>query len=283
MLLSATAKFFDRETFTDAFGIDTFLGQFDPYEDMTRDGVSTQRRILSVAPDVTLPKRLVMTSDSGTFIIGGLAVDSYQGEVVRHKYVVHKATGLFAFGSTTEALADSLSGSDYAGRLWLKDMKEVLVSSEAFNLYNMYFSSTATTLTRGMVLKFLGQYYRVRNVYESGAGFRVAEASHILLGRVSTSYYSKSNEDIGEYDSDTDSYTEAAAVTLYTLQERWQDFYHNDNEAAGDFEPGDQVFSIRAEDIADPQPGDLIGSSKEFVVISRRADGTSWNLQVRDA
>jgi len=284
MLLSDAAKSFDNQTFADAFTpATTFLGQFDAYQEMTRDGVSTQRRILSVAPTVSIPATKVISGVSGIFIVGNSHVDDFMGEEVRHKYIVHKATGLFAFGSTTQALANALSGSNYAGRLWLKDMKEVLVSSETYNLYNMYFSAAATTLARGQVLKYGTEYYRVRNVYESGAGFRVAEAAHILTGRVSTTYYQHNQENVGNYNSTTDTYTETAGVSLYTLQERWQDFYHNDNEAAGDFEPGDQVFSIRAADIAAPQQGDLIGASKEFEVITARQDGTSWNLQVRDA
>lgn len=283
MDLSLAAGFFDTTQCVDAYNTRTkFLGQLDLYDDSKRDGVTVERRILSVAPGTVIPARRTIMIEGEAWIVGARNVDTFQGSAVRHKYVIHQATNL---GNLSTALQALTSGGlpVYAAAVWLKDSKDVETSSKIQNYMNTYYA-VGEPANVGSILKLGNKSYRLRNVYDSAAGVQVGEASEMPRNTLQAVSYTPKASNV--YDPVNDAYTSGLTVVTNALWERFQDNYNYESASAPKYEIGDVLITLSKAVIASPLVADkvtLLGVTWSVVAYQTDSVGTCWEMQVRRA
>lgn len=280
MRLSTAAKFFDKTKFSDAFApATTFLGQFDVYDDSKRDGATVARRVLAVAPSVSIPARRVVTAEGETWIVGVLQQDHFRGAPLRAKYVVQRASGAATLRTVAQAL--STGGlATYAAKMWIKDVKEVEVSSSLNGFFNLYLPSPEVVAV-GQLIQVAGRQHLVRNSYLSVAGFLVAESSELALDAVTVGTYKAMTHNVAD-----DVRTPASTTALNLLKLRWQDLFQYKEQAQPTFEEGDLRALVRKVDVATAKVNDLLnfgGEDWEIKSVSNEDGGACWGLHLRHA
>lgn len=120
----------------------SFLGQLDVYDDSKRDGIGTERRILSMDPRVALPATLVDNGGAVVFInkqpwLMSLLAQSdtfdtsgADGAPIRSKYVIQRAPAHFvAFDPLSFVNGADPAALGWCGAVWTKETKYESASS----------------------------------------------------------------------------------------------------------------------------------------------------------
>lgn len=278
MRLAAAASRFDKVLCQDAYTPATQLyGQLDVFDDSRRDGVTVLRRVLSVAGGTAIPARRALTIHGEQWIVGTHESDSYKGEVIRDKFVLQRAHGACTIRTIDQALIGSGGVSAYGAKLWVKDMKEIEVSSKLSPFFHIYLSSYETVAV-GSVISLLGREHIVRNTFLSAAGFLVAESDELVAGAIQAgTFYPRS------YAPATDAITDGAPVALQVLRLRFQDEYEYLQAAAPKMEAGDIRVMIRKNVTAAPPKANdkLVLPDATWLVISVSDESSGWGLHLR--
>lgn len=272
---------FDRALCADAYVLGpSFKAQLDLFDDSKRDGGTVARRVLSVAPGVALPARGAINVHGEVFLVGGLHQDSFNGSVVRKKYVCHRADSLGMVRTLEQAILATAGTATYGARLWVKDMKEVDVSSKLNAFFNLYFAASEA-IPVGSVVTLQGIMHLVRNSFVSAAGFRLAEADELPLTCLQSIVYTdKSGQ---AYDEANDAYGTLPPATVPVLWHRFQSGFENLRPAAEPFLPGDVTVNVSKASVAAAGTGDtfvMLGST--WRVLDVRDNGANvWMLHAR--
>ncbi len=270
MRLIDAARFFDSTVCVDAYTLgNTFMAQLDLYDDSKRDGVTVDRRVLSLADSIVLPARGAFNALNEVFLLGAVHKDSFGGTTIRRKYVCHRADGLASVNTLEQAILGTVGGSAYAARLWVKDNKEVVVSSRLDGFFNIYFSSTET-IAVGSVVTIDGRAHLVRNSFVNASGFLLCEADELPITYVSAVVYTdKSGQ---AYDAAADALGALGPVSCSALWHRFQSGYEYLRPSADKFEPGDITANVSKTNIP------AAGANDRFTLL-----GDTWRvLAVRD-
>jgi hypothetical protein len=278
MRLVAAARHFDRTLCQDAFAPGTqFYAQLDVYDDSKRDGATVVRRVLSVASGVSIPARRVLTVLGEQWIVGANQDDHYRGVLLRRKYVVQRASAA-SIQTIAQALGTAGTVSTYASKLWVKDLKEVDISSKLAGFFNIYLP-TYETVAAGTLVTVSGRLHIVRNFFVSAAGFLVAEADELALTALTVGTYTPQT-----YTPATDERAAGTPVALNVLRLRFQDQFAYANQAEPKYEEGDFRAIIRKADVASAKTNDLLtlgGEPYEILAVSN--EGDCWGLHLRHA
>jgi len=281
MNLRDASRFFDKALCADAYNpSSTFYGQLDLYDDSKRDGVTVERRILSVSADVIIPLRRTIVIEGIVWLVGDRNIDTFMGNVIRNKYVIHQVQDLGMLRTPKQML--STGGlSTYTSVVWVKDSKEIETSSRLYSFMNAYFA-TGEPVTAGQILTLGIDNYRMRNVFKSAAGVVIGECSLIPSGSVELGDYTSTAGRV--YNATTDTYSSLPTV-VSSLFERFQDSYIFESAAAPKYVNGDMLAIVQQSEVPSPQVGDsLVRTSGNWKVISFSDDlKGSWELQVRRA
>lgn len=281
MRLADAASFFDKVVCQDAYNgaAATFLAQLDLFDDSKRDGATVARRVLSVSPSVTLPARGAVTAHGDVYVLGGEHKDSFKGNVVRRKFVAHRAEGLGAIKTLEQAILGSAGTPAYGARVWVKDMKQVDTSSELRALFDLYFAA-GEPLAVGAVVSLDGRLHLVRNTYLSTAGFRLGEADELPDTTLASIAYTRSG---GSYDAVNDVIGSSAPVTVPALWHKFQTAFEYLRPSAETFRPGDITVNVSKAGVAAAGAGDtltLLGDT--WRVVDVRDNGANvWMLHCR--
>lgn len=275
MKLSNAAKHFDDVVATDAHGAASIRVQFLLYDDTRRDGLTVDRRIISVAPAVTIPARRVLTVGSDRWIMGDGANDYFKGEAIRTKYVAHLASGLAELKTIAQALQGQAGATFYAGIAWVKSARQIEVNSELINVETLYSSKTETVQEDQLVF-INGKMYFTRQPYTALSGFTALTLDEIEQPLEIISFSSRT------YDPITDTYS-ATTVATTVLRHRWQEHYAYTSKADQSYERGDETVWV-LESAAVAKAGDkLTLSDGEWLVLSATDEGAVRSLHVRRA
>lgn len=274
MKLAAAARRFDGQLFADAYNpLTTFKGQWDLYDDSRRDGMTIERRILSVAPTVTMPARRAVAYDGLTWLIGDSQRDYYKDQPIRHKYVAHQATEAVAPRSFADVLNGLAGTPAWAARVWVKGSKEIEISSDIADVFDIYFAP-AETVVENMLVHMSGRWHIVRTVYPSTAGLLVALADELPEPVVVTAAFASRT-----YLPNTDSWS-VDPISVQALRLRWQSHFHYPMRGVEKFKSGDQVLVVLKSAIT-PKAGDLVELSGDgYRVDSVLDEGTTWALHL---
>lgn len=281
MRLRDAARYFDRTVCADAYTpAITFKAQLDLFDDSKRDGAVVRRRVLSVDADVDLPVRGVFTAHGDTFLIGAKHADSFNGSVIRKKYICHEADGLASVLTLDQAIRGLAGTSLYAARAWVKDEKDIETTSAPTSLYDLYVSPDEVVAS-GSIVTLGGRAHIVRNTYPSASGFLVCEGDEMPAAyRTAVVYTDASGQ---AYDAASDAIGGLAPVTCNAVWHRYQSGYEYLRAAAETFMPGDITVNVSKTNITAAGAGDtftLLGDA--YRVISVRDNGANvWLLHAR--
>lgn len=277
MTLHEVARFADMTVFKDAYSSATFFGQLLLFNDSTRSGPATKRRVLEVGPDVALPaKKTITESLTGlTYIVSIPSYDYYNGTPIRAKYPVSPADGVIEIRTIGQLLANSGGITDaYADLTYLR--RVILEDQSSFEQGFDVFLSNYYSVDRGTIIKFDGKYYRARqDSRKDEVGMTAVEVSQVHTP-VGTATFQGAGT---TFNPTNDSYTPPAAVpNVATFTESiFLDFVH---EALGyvKLQPGDKAISFLKATVASVKAGDKIGN---YRVLSVSDNSTFWTIHGR--
>lgn len=242
MKLSKAAQMFNKTKFFDAYtGEKLGVGQLDVYDDSKRDGLTAQRRVFEVAPGLAMPGRMAIEFHGYQWLVGVVEPDSYRGEIIREKYVLHQSEGLAQTSTLKQTLNGSAPHKAYAARVWTKTTAEVEISSGKFNQLQIFFSR-AEDIKTDMLIKVGDKTHTVLSVHPASAGHLAAVAEELNEGAVTVGTVTTK----GDWDHNTESYPEVT-VSVPLVKLRWQSDFAYLSQATEDFKRGDmQVVTLEA-------------------------------------
>lgn len=299
MRLANAAKHFDKQVLTDAYGIATFRGQFDLYDDNKREGVTTRRRILSTAPTVTIPSRKALKIDNTVWLVGSSNPDFFKADPIRRKHILHQADGLARVQTfaqflsnpapwtldsglpTLDATTTMVDNSGvaqgltaYAAMEWVKASKEVDESSTLADLMTAIFATSETLPAVGIVT-IGGASYLLREPHPSSAGFKTAYADEIAWPVTEQGTFTSRT-----YDPVADTWAGTGVPVRY-LRLRWQAHFEYLSKNTLKFEAGDEVL-ICLKTAATPKPNDnIVLGDGTWQALTVQSDGGCWSIHVR--
>lgn len=277
MRLAKAAAHFDRLPCLDAYtGATLFKGQFSLYDNSVRDGLTVQRRVLSVAPDVTIPARRAITIAGIPWIIGDDAPDYFNDAGIRKGYVIHRPDELATFKTIAQFLAGSAGTTAYAAKLWVKTGKELEISATAIDQMNIY-AAIGEPLTPGTLAYIGAQWLYIHSNYVSAAGFLTATANELeepaaVTATIHTRTYVPS--------TDTYSTVDTAAAGLRI---RWQEAFKYLSKSSVTYERGDQQLMLLTVAGTPTTKDQVTLSGVAWKIMSVINEGAYWSLHLRRA
>jgi hypothetical protein len=290
MTLTEAAGYFNNTEFLDAYDNSiSILGRVAAYDDNSRDSLSTDRRIITVSPGTVIPTRRVVTFAGGTAWIVGELTEDYHGEAqLRNKYVLHKVSGLATVKAFDEALLGEAGKTLFAGKLWVKDVKESEESSDVFGTYHIYVSSYEDIRDpdfangtfhdgreKNVLINLQGKWFIVRDSFESAGGFTVAVTDELpdpVVIDVDFITYTRNRVT----ETNTPTTNSIKAINL-----RWQSHFSYPDLYSVDFKRGDAQILILKDDVT-PSAGSTVAlSGRPFKVVSILDNGKVWSVHLR--
>ena len=278
MELSDAAAFFDHIPVVDAYSdAALFTGQPDLYDASERDSEAGWRRTIS-ASAITIPARRCVKFGTEIFVIGRTVKDYFDGGVIREHALLHPTDGLFSWGTPANFIAGTGTTSFYGGVSWLKERKQVALTSEVHSMYDVYCSPTESVEHGMLVLDHEGRYLRVAGLDIRTGGLAVLVTYDLGVAAVRQISYTAA----GAYDVVSDS-SSGSPILFDAVVEGFATNFNYVNNAAASFDRADKVVTIRQSDVASPKPGDtLIDQGLDYRVLEKLDDGNScWELHVR--
>lgn len=252
MKLADAARFFDRIAIRDAYSsAQLFKGQFDLFDDSKRDGVTVDRRVLSIASGLDVPTRkAVMTPDGVAWLLGTDFPDYFNGDVIRRKFTAHRADDLAAIYSLSDVCMTRDGVSAFASRSWVKDTKEINESAGMFADYDIFFAQGEPVAPRSMI-RMKNRWHLARSTYDSQAGYLVASSDELPEPVVTSAQLTlRTLDPVAETFATSD-------VNLIMILLRWQSGFEYFTQSALPFVQGDELGIIAAQ-AATPRANDLI-------------------------
>jgi len=242
------ASFFDDTQVYDAIsGQLITLGQLDLYDDSQRDGVGTERRILSYDDrnNVVWPPHKQLTISGKTWIVGSSMPDDFQGSVIRQKAVIQRADNVFLRASAFDWIRGYDPVASPCGAVWTKDMKYEESTSEVRSFYTLWVGGE--DLTRdGDFVEFNGRMNYVRNSYLSSVGMRAIEVVELPVDCLQEVLVRQTT---AVYDTTTDSPGGPIDVPVMALVMQYFDQYRIVSRAMIKPERGDLQARIAQDDL----------------------------------
>lgn len=278
MKLANAARYFDSVVFADAYNAAiTFKGQIKPFDDVLRDAINAERRILDTAADVVIPaRRVISTSDRKNWLVGAEHTDYFFGSVLRRKYVLHPASESTALQTFSDVLAGAAGTQVYASRVFLKPLREPRESSLELGLYDVYCSS-ADTIDPYRLIKLGNRWHLVRIAYPSTAGFAAALCDELLDPLLGTASFIS-----GTYDRATDTRT-TTTVSVQALLLRWQSYFSLPVASSVKYERGDDVVILPHAAVTPKAGNQLSIAGITYNILSVADETAHWSCHVRRA
>jgi hypothetical protein len=278
MNIFRAARHFDHLLCQDAYGVGAgFRAQMDVYDDSTRDGFGSVRRILSTSPDSVLPARgAVAVAGGKVWLLGESHPDYFGGREIRVKYTLHQADGVAHLRTFADWLGDSPGYVAYAARAYIRSDKEVEHSSEFYNVYELFFArGEAGNLPDPGVMTLEGQDFILHDPYFTEGGFLGARAIFLPEPRATAQLARR------QYDPVTDAW-EGEVAEFDVLSIRWQEYFHYFARYSEKYAPGDRQFIVRKEDAPTLSSTDhLTVGGREFALAAVQDEGTVWSAHGR--
>ena len=276
------ARYFDAVEARDAYDQTLlFVGQMDQYDSSERDSMTGWRRSCS-AGEIVVPTRGVVAM-GGTVYLTGRRTKDYFGEfVIREHLLLHPADGLFTMGASLSFIK-SLPGdqTQFYGAVSLrKEQKEDGVSSQTFNVYNIY-AALSENAERGMAVRGPdGVFYRIQNIETQTGRLRTFYASELGSAVLSTVGYTSTS---GAYNPVTDSSGTADPIFISAFVERFQTNFHYLKWGAGRYRPGDLVVTVADSDVTSPAVNEVFTTGgRDYRILEVQPDDQGcWEIHVR--
>ena len=286
MDLSVAASMFDDQPIYDKYTGDLlFMGQPLTYDGSVRDSVASWRQSVS-AETVVIPDRGIVTFGRDTFIAGRIIQDFFRGDMIRENVILHPCDGLYRQGPAVNFLTDPIPAeviSFYGGVTWRKSSSDEKESPEFHSICDIYFSGTENSpALDSLILAGNNTMYRVRSIEDREGGFMVAVCSELGINSVVDAVYT----DKGVYDPASDTMAAGTPIDVQAIIEQVKTNFKFVVADTAKYEPGDRIITIRAVDVALPEPEDsIVALGVVYRVISVHLDeaGSCWEIHCRRA
>lgn len=268
MTLAQAAAKFNQTVFTDLNGLNPFTAQILPFNDSTRSGPTSRRRILEVSPAVTVPD-VVIEQDTGEVFLRSIpSSDFFQGSIVRRKYVVLPSDDTYTVNTALGILSSS-AGTSVRGLANYVRRTVLSGTSDYTGGYSLVLPQSLH-MHAGEFAYFGDTYYRaVEDSFVDDIGFTVVDSIKIpnLVQTLSITVK-------GTYNPKTETYpTPVPVPTMCLVEDRMKSFI-NTRQDAEKIIPGDVTISTKKA----CSPGDIVG---DYTVIARQIYGTVYVLHCR--
>jgi hypothetical protein len=274
MRLHSAAKHFNRMPCNDAYtGAFLFNGQISLYDETKRDAESSERRIIELAPEISLPARLVVEAHGIRYIMAHGFDDSALGAVIRRKYVAHEATHLATWRTLQQVCENAVGTQAWAAKAWVKDSKEIDESSDMVGVNHIHMAVTEATAVTNIV-HFDGVYHIVRKTTKGPAGTLILTCDEVPepaveTGSLKTGTYDPINETMA-----------TTTTSVRVLRLRWQSLFEYRDALAGPFRPED-MQAVIAKSAATPAVGAMLTlSDGEYQINSVMSETGVWVCKV---
>lgn len=175
-----TARHFDRDPISDGYtGAFLFKGQTASFNDASSDGATNRRRILSIAPNLVMPTRRVLSIYGDRWVVGTGTPDGFMGFPMRVQFTMKRVTDLMTLLTPQEALTGALGTAAYIQKQYYKDTVNPITDSE-YDTHWHVFVAPGEPVGKGSFLKdAAGTCYRVRNAYLPLEGLRLCQTDQL--------------------------------------------------------------------------------------------------------
>lgn len=239
MDLHDVASFFDNDPVYDGYtGAFLFNVQAASFNDSTSDGATNRRRIFSMAPDVVIPTRRVLSLYGDRWLVGVGTPDGFGGSVIRQQFNAKRATDLVAVLTPAQALAAAVGTSAYVQKMYFKDVVNSITDSEYDAQWNVFISPTETAAKGTFLRDGSGRLYRVRNDYLPTEGLRVLQSDELDTDALQACVF-----DTGTKNPITEVVT-AGTTALTCIQVDISKMYRFRHLSDGQIQPGDVALFI---------------------------------------
>lgn len=276
MKLANAARWADRTRLYDAYsGRFVMNAQVSSYIDNQMDGAISKRRVISFAPDNTLPARRAVTYANERWIIGDTLSDMWKGRVIRLSAASKKVTGLYRIMTPGQAALDQTGTEAYGQLVYLKDTVNTIETSAYSPQFEVYFAAGEPS-QQGYIVKLPDRYLHVRSVYPILDGFITAVSDDIGPdARVEVTLYER-----GDFDPITDSYPETESDTFGILVDFYK-LYGKDTPLTYNQLPGDMTLLL-SNAVNRPKVGIRILARGEHWTVMQVVDTfDAYRLQLR--
>lgn len=270
MKLKRVAAYFNRTRCADAYTGDfLFKGQLDVYTEGVRDGVTIQRRVLELEPELQIPSRRCVSFGRENWIIGARNVDMFMGDEIRNKYAIQRAEGLAKVTTLAQALdVVPTSQEMFASPIWVRTSKEVAEDSEEFNQLNIYVAQVENVGIRSLV-ELANRVYIVKESYLSTAGFTA-----LVVEMLDEPVHTQLQVETLRLDPFTQQPLPGGTYPCVHL--RWQAAFRYLSQMTPTFERGDEQFVVPAHAEVPPGSAIKVGANRYRVVGTQDQDGVLY-------
>lgn len=277
MRLSRVARKFDNVVAQDAYGTDTFMVQYEPMSFSKIDGTSVTKRMVSAAPEITMPARGAIKIDGMNYVVGHGAPDYWMGEVIRVSYVIQGATGLANLHSIASAIAQTAPVTAYAALVFSKYMPEANDNSKYPPQYQVFLAGSESAPADSLI-QLDGKWFLVKQSYISTSGLRIALANELDEPVFETVSYGAR-----AYDPITDSYTSSTS-SVRVLRVKWSEHFHYLTVSDETYQRGDIQILAMQSDLPNVKASDIMTlSDGVWRVLSVQDEGVTVSLHMRRA
>lgn len=246
----------------------TFLGA-------SPDGSVSQKRIFSMAPNLTMPARGCIVALGERYVTGASILDGIYGAAIRRSYWAKMVTDSFELLTPGQACLGTSGTAAYGRRDYLKDVVNSQTDSEYDPFWEIFFT-TSETVVKGGFMKVGTTFYRARSVHLDEAGFQNAASDELDAGsRVSVTF-----AQTGAYNPITDSYAAGSVVTDGFLLDRYK-AYDLLSEADELNKQGDMTLIVAASAITPTVGRNVTIGSQSYRILNSTAEQDAWSLHVR--
>jgi hypothetical protein len=267
--MAQAAATFNKANFTDINALNPFVGQLLPFNDSTRSGSTSRRRILEVAPAVVVPKVIVEVDSEEVFIVSLPSTDFFKDALVRRKHPIIPAEASYSVKTVKEIL-DASPGVNEWGTVSYTRREILEDSSDYLGGYSVIFPSTVTILAGQYVILGTTTYRAREDSYVDELGFSVVEVVRIpgLLQDVTITVK-------GVYDPVEETSVDVPTTVSCVVEERTK-AYTNTRMDSEKNEDGDVTIST----LHPCKVGDLAGS---FVILHLLVEDDVYEAHCRRA
>jgi hypothetical protein len=238
MTLAEAAAYFDR---TPVLNPDNdsllFYGQTDPFDDSKRDAGAAYRRILSVAPGTSVPGAVKILGQ--VWLVGNKETDGLE-VAFRDKYVLQQAGVKANISRLAGFLAGTVASSAWSSIEWLKDARELEVSSDVATLNTIIFPD-GTDLREHDIVWYSGRALMVQSPRHQPSDYVMATAFELEQAAPAAATITTRT-----YDPAAGSYTTSGTASVQALRVRWQSLYRYGSQADARYKSGDDTLVLPA-------------------------------------
>lgn len=265
--LKEAAAVFNKAVFTDINSENEFVAQLLPFNDSTRSGPTSRRRIMETAPEIVVPDVVIQVATSEVFLTALPSNDYFKRELVRRKRPIIPADENYSVKSIEDILTAAAGVTEWGALNYTR--REVLEdSSDYLGGYSIVLPSHVTIIA-GQYLIHGSNYYRaMADSHVDELGFTVVELVELPDAVQTLDITVK-----GVYDPITETSPEVVTQALCVVEERTKS-YENTRMDAIKIQDGD--YTVKTLHVC--EVGDTVGL---FDIIHKRVDGSINTLHCR--